>query len=251
MLSADRLSLRVPQIEDRMAGAPVLSIDGPSGSGKGTISRAVARALNWHFLDSGALYRVVALAALQEHVPLDQEDALTALAQSAKIRFFEREIDDPRVLLSEHDVTDQIRSEAVAAAASKVSAFVAVRAALLQKQRDWCQPPGLVADGRDMGTVVFPDAALKIFLEASVNERALRRYKQLLQKGNSANLADLLQELADRDFRDRNRAASPLKPALDAIVIDSTEMSIEAVFAQVMTLAQERGLVSTPETRTR
>ncbi len=231
-----------------MASAPVLCIDGPSGSGKGTISRAVARTLGWHFLDSGALYRVLGLAAVQQNLDLSDEIALEALATDAHIRFFEREIDDPRVLLNDVDVTEVIRTEAVAAAASRVSVFAKVRAALLQKQRDLCQPPGLVADGRDMGTVVFPQAGLKIFLEASVNERAQRRYKQLLHNGNPASLTDLLQDLADRDFRDRTRAVAPLKPADDAIVIDSTHMSIESVFSAVLAYAKQRGFVPEPDT---
>lgn len=217
---------------------PVLTIDGPSGSGKGTISRAVARALGWHFLDSGALYRVVGLAALQKNVDLSDFDAVVALTLSSEIRFFEREIDDPRIMLNGADVTDDIRTEAVAAAASQVAAVPAVRSALLDKQRNMLIPPGLVADGRDMGTVVFPDSRCKIFLEASVNERAQRRYKQLLQKGQEANLADLLQDLAARDARDRNRAVAPLKPAEDAVLVDSTAMSIQEVFALVMAHAQ-------------
>jgi CMP/dCMP kinase len=219
---------------------PVLAIDGPSGSGKGTISRAVARALGWHFLDSGALYRVVGLAALLRSADLKQETQVVSIAKNSSFRFFEREIDDPRVILDEVDVTDAIRTEDVAAAASQVAAFASVRDILLDKQRALRQPPGLVADGRDMGTVVFPDAVLKIFLEASVNERAERRYKQLMQKGVSANLADLLQDLTARDARDRNRAVAPLKPASDAILIDSTSMSIEQVFDAVMTHAEAR-----------
>lgn len=222
---------------------PVLAIDGPSGSGKGTISRAVARALGWHFLDSGALYRVVGLAALRRGADLDSESAIEAVAREAAMRFFEREIDDPRVLLDGIDVTDEIRTENAAAAASRVAAYPRVRDALLDKQREMRQPPGLVADGRDMGTVVFPDAALKVFLEADVGERARRRYKQLLQKGLSANLDDLLRELAERDLRDRTRAIAPLKPASDAILLDSTSMSIEEVFAAVIAEARVRGLL--------
>jgi CMP/dCMP kinase len=223
---------------------PVLTIDGPSGSGKGTISRAVARALGWHFLDSGALYRVVGLASLQVHADLNSEAAIGALTQQVNIRFFEPEIDDPRVLLGGVDVTEAIRTETVAAAASKVAAYPSVRAVLLEKQREMRQPPGLVADGRDMGTVVFQDAELKIFLEASVNERAQRRYKQLIQKGVSASLVDLLQDLTERDLRDRTRAVAPLKPATDAKWIDSTSMSIEQVFAAVMEYAANAGLLS-------
>jgi CMP/dCMP kinase len=220
----------------------VLAIDGPSGSGKGTISRAVARALGWHFLDSGALYRVVGLAALTRNADLSDEGTVVEIAKNASFRFFEREIDDPRIILDDADVTDAIRTEHVAAAASQVAAFPSVRDVLLFKQRELRQPPGLVADGRDMGTVVFPDARLKIFLEASVNERATRRHRQLLQKGFSANLDDLLQDLTARDFRDRTRAVAPLKCADDAILIDSTTMSIEAVFDAVMQHAARIGL---------
>jgi CMP/dCMP kinase len=221
---------------------PVLTIDGPSGSGKGTISRAVARELGWHFLDSGALYRVVGLAAIGRGTDLSDESAVQHLTRELSIRFFEPEIDDPRVLLDGADVTDAIRTEAVAGAASKVAAYASVRECLLEKQREMRQPPGLVADGRDMGTIVFPDAELKVFLEASVNERAQRRYKQLIQKGVSANLAALLQDLAERDLRDRTRAVAPLKPADDAHLLDSTSMSIEQVFAAVMQLAKRVGL---------
>ena len=220
----------------------VLAIDGPSGSGKGTISRSVARALGWHFLDSGALYRVVGLAANKANVDLSDEAAVVAVAKTSSFRFFEREIDDPRVILDDVDVTDAIRTEIVAAAASQVAAFAEVRDVLLNKQRELRQPPGLVADGRDMGTVVFPDARLKIFLEASVNERAQRRYKQLMQNGVSAKLADLLQDLTARDLRDRSRAVAPLKCAEDAILIDSTDMSIEDVFSAVMVHAEGVGI---------
>ena len=220
----------------------VLTIDGPSGSGKGTISRSVARALGWHFLDSGALYRVVGLAANKANVDLSDEASVVAIAKTSSFRFFEREIDDPRVILDDVDVTDAIRTEVVAAAASQVAAFSSVRDVLLNKQRELRQPPGLVADGRDMGTVVFPDARLKIFLEASVNERAQRRYKQLMQKGVSAKLADLLQDLTARDLRDRSRAVAPLKCAEDAILIDSTSMSIEDVFSAVMAHAEKVGI---------
>jgi CMP/dCMP kinase len=224
---------------------PVLTIDGPSGSGKGTISRAVARALGWHFLDSGALYRVVGLAALRRSADLSLQSAVVGVTKAASFRFFEREIDDPRVILDEIDVTDAIRTEDVAAAASQVAAFPEVRAVLLDKQRALRMPPGLVADGRDMGTVVFPDAKLKIFLEASVNVRAERRYKQLMQKGVSANLPDLLQDLTARDARDRNRAVAPLVPASDAVLIDSTMMSIEQVFEAVMAEARNRQICAT------
>jgi CMP/dCMP kinase len=231
-----------PENQNHAVLAHVLAIDGPSGSGKGTISRAVARALGWHFLDSGALYRVVGLAATQAAVNLAEETAVVGIAQTSSFRFFEREIDDPRVILDDIDVTDAIRTEIVAAAASQVAAFPSVRSVLLDKQRALRQPPGLVADGRDMGTVVFPDARLKIFLEASVNERAQRRYKQLMQKGVSANLVDLLQDLAARDLRDRSRAVAPLKCADDAVLIDSTSMSIEDVFSAVMMHAAKVGI---------
>jgi len=216
---------------------PVVTVDGPSGSGKGTIGRAVARALGWHFLDSGALYRLLAFAAGQAGVALDDIPALVALATELDIRF---SADDDIILLNNQDVTKDIRSEAAGNAASKVAAIPAVREALLARQRAFRQPPGLVADGRDMGTVVFPDADAKIFLDASAEERARRRHKQLIEKGLDANLSALVQEIAERDARDRNRAVAPLRPADDAVVIDTSSMDIATAIERVMAIIRER-----------
>jgi len=218
-----------------MSDIPVLTIDGPSGSGKGTISARVARQLGWHLLDSGALYRLVALGAERHHIPLEDEIALAEYAESLDVRFELPESgSEPVTLLEGEVVGDAIRSETCGNAASKVAALPAVRAALLQRQRDFRQQPGLVADGRDMGTVVFPEAGVKIFLTASVEERAQRRYKQLIEKGISANLAGLLKEIAERDARDSQRKVAPLKPAEDAIILDTTSMTIDQVVEKVV-----------------
>jgi cytidylate kinase len=224
---------------------PVCTIDGPSGSGKGTISALVARELGWHLLDSGALYRLVALAAQRHGVDLDDEAALAELARHLDVRFeFSPERPEPVILLEGEPVGDAIRSETAGNDASRVAALPAVREALLQRQRDFRQPPGLVADGRDMGTVVFPDAGLKIFLTASVEERAQRRYKQLIEKGISANLPGLLTEIAERDARDTQRSVSPLRPAADAVVLDTSDLSIEDVRDKVLELCRERFALS-------
>lgn len=216
------------------AAVPVIAIDGPSGSGKGTISRAVARALGWHFLDSGALYRAVGVAALRAGVDLADSAALVALTGEAGIRFEDRLDDEPLILLGGEDISAAIRSEEAGMAASKVAAQPDVRAALLARQRGFRQPPGLVADGRDMGTVVFPDAPLKVFLTASAGERARRRHKQLSEKGIDAMLPVLLREIEERDLRDRTRSVAPLVPAVDARIIDSTSLSIDEVVATVL-----------------
>ena len=223
------------------ADIPVLTIDGPSGSGKGTICALVARELGWHLLDSGALYRLVALGATRHDIDLANEAALAEYAASLDV-CFESQPDGsaPRILLEGEVVGDAIRTEACGNGASKVAALGAVREALLQRQRDFLQKPGLVADGRDMGTVVFPLAGVKIFLTASVDERAQRRYKQLKDKGISANLPDLLTEIAERDARDAQRTVSPLKPAADAVVLDTTSSTIEEVCDRVMQLCRER-----------
>jgi cytidylate kinase len=213
---------------------PVITIDGPSGSGKGTISRAVARALGWHFLDSGALYRAVGVAALRSGTDLADSKALVDLTGRAGIRFEDRLDDEPLILLGGEDISAAIRSEEAGMAASKVAAQPEVRAALLARQRGFRQPPGLVADGRDMGTVVFPDAPLKVFLTASAGERARRRHKQLSEKGIDAMLPVLLREIEERDLRDRTRSVAPLVPAGDARIIDSTSLSIEEVVATVL-----------------
>jgi cytidylate kinase len=226
------------------AGVPVLCIDGPSGSGKGTISRRVADVLGWHLLDSGALYRIVALAGQQQG--LDPQDVAghAALAAALQVRFGVDDQGGERVLLGadEADVTRAIRTEQAGQGASRVAAWPAVRQALLQRQRAFARSPGLVADGRDMGTVVFPRAGLKIFLTASPEERALRRYNQLKDKGSGANLAALSLEIAERDRRDSTRSVSPLVPAAEAIVIDSTHLGIEAVVDRILAEARHRGL---------
>lgn len=209
---------------------PVITIDGPSGVGKGTVSTGVAQALGWHFLDSGALYRAVALAVLEAHIPLDAAAGVAAKADALNLRF----ADAGRVLSGNKDISAQIRAEAVGEAASRIAALPAVRAALLNKQRAFRQAPGLVADGRDMGTTVFPDADLKVFLTASVEVRAERRYKQLKQKGLDANLPRLLGEIRERDRRDSERPVSPLKPAPDACLLDTSTLSIDEVVDQVI-----------------
>lgn len=217
---------------------PIITVDGPSGSGKGTLSRRLAQALGWHFLDSGALYRVLALAAMKHTVSLENHETLTVLATHLDVVFEE----PVGILLEGQEVTLTIRTEECGGAASKVAAIPAVREALLERQRAFLAPPGLVADGRDMGTVVFPQANLKIFLEASAQERARRRQAQLKEQHIDVSLDDLFAEIVARDARDRERSISPLVPAADAIVLDTTVMPIQAVFEAVMGQAQQRGL---------
>jgi CMP/dCMP kinase len=221
-----------------MSDAPVMTIDGPSGSGKGTVSRAAARALGWSLLDSGALYRLVALAGRQKGVDLADEPGLARLAQAADMAFGSGSSGEEVVRLDGKDVTGAIRTEEAGNDASKVAALPGVRAALLERQRRFAVPPGLVADGRDMGTVVFPRAEVKIFLTASAAERAMRRYKQLKEKGVAANLAALSSEIAERDQRDSTRAASPLVASADAILLDTTGMSVDAVVERVLEAAR-------------
>ena len=216
---------------------PVITIDGPSGSGKGTVAGLLAKDLGWHLLDSGALYRIVAARALDLDIAVDDATALAAMAQGLSIRFAEDLVE-----VDGEDLTLVIRTEAVSAAASQVAALPEVRDAILQAQRAMCQPPGLVADGRDMGTVVFPDARLKIYLDASAEVRAERRYNQLKNKGLSVSLRALLTALQERDARDKGRAVSPLEPAKDALVIDSTDLSIDEVLARIHTEALKRDL---------
>lgn len=213
---------------------PVIAIDGPSASGKGTVARLVARALGFHYLDSGALYRLVGLAAQDAGADLENELMISNIALNLKVIFNEEAI-----YLDGRDVTDAIRAEAVSHSASRVAALPAVRRALLKRQHALRQPPGLVADGRDMGSVVFPDAALKIFLTASAEERAGRRYKQLMEKGMSASMNTLLQDISGRDARDSARAAAPLQKCADAIQIDTTGMTVEAVVEQVLGLYRQ------------
>jgi cytidylate kinase len=215
-----------------MSDIPVLTIDGPSGSGKGTVAQMVARKFGWHYLDSGAIYRVLAQAALKHALDLSDEVALSKLAETLDLRF-DFEGDELKVILEGEDVSLLIRTETAGNAASKVAAIPAVRAALLQRQRDFRKMPGLVTDGRDMGTVVFPDAPFKVFLTASAEERAQRRYKQLKQKGIESNLSDLIAEISERDKRDSEREVAPLRPAEGALILDSTELGIDAVFEQV------------------
>ena len=223
--------------------APVITIDGPSGTGKGTLARLIKRWMGWHLLDSGALYRVTAAHATDLGVNLDDGPAVAAVAAALPLEFVEIG-DDIRVLLAATDVSERIRSEVAGAAASRVAVLPAVRAALLTRQRDFCRTPGLVADGRDMGTVVFPAAELKIYLTASADERAQRRYKQLKEKGMGVNLPQLLGDIAKRDRRDEERTISPLRPATDAIIIDTTLSEIGAVVDHVKRLVRERGLVT-------
>jgi CMP/dCMP kinase len=223
-----------------MKNVPVMTIDGPSGSGKGTVSRAAARALGWGLLDSGALYRLVALAGRNAGIGLDDEPRLAQLAERLNLRFGSDSAGEEVVWLDEKDVTGAIRTEQAGNDASKVAALGMVRAALLERQRRFAVPPGLVADGRDMGTVVFPEADIKIFLTASAAERAARRYKQLKEKGVAATLAALSLEIAERDRRDMNRAISPLVASADAVLLDTTGMSVSAVVERVLGVARGR-----------
>ena len=218
------------------ADAPVLTIDGPSGSGKGTISRIVAGRLGWHYLDSGALYRVVGFAAQRDQADLTDHAALALLAGRTDIRFHTDGDAEPRVLVDGVDATNAIRTETAGAAASAIASVPEVRQVLFDKQRAFRRLPGLVADGRDMGTVIFPDASFKVFLTASATQRAERRYKQLKDKGVSVSLDGLLREILARDARDAERAVAPLKPAVDAVLIDTTDVPVERVVQRVLAL---------------
>jgi cytidylate kinase len=212
-----------------MNDVPIVTVDGPSGSGKGTISQMLARHLGWHFLDSGAMYRVTGLAALRQGIPVERVLELSNLAEKLDVTFEEN-----KIILQGDEVSDLIRTESAGNMASKVAAIPEVREALLARQRAFARPPGLVADGRDMGTVVFPRAGAKIFLTASAEERANRRYKQLKEKGFDGSLADLAEEIRERDARDRNRSTAPLRAAAAALEVESTGMSIQAVFDRVL-----------------
>lgn len=222
--------------------SPIVTIDGPTGSGKGTISRAVASRTGWHLLDSGALYRLVALAGVAAGLPSEDAPGHARLASSMDAQFGWAADGSERVFVDGRDVTAAIRSEEAGQGASRVAAWPEVRAALLERQRAFLKPPGLVADGRDMGTVVFPQADLKIFLTATPEERALRRHKQLKDKGSDVSLPALSREIAERDFRDQNRQVAPLRPASDACLIDSTGLEVLAVVRQVLELMTARRL---------
>ncbi len=222
------------------ASVPVVAVDGPSGSGKGTVGQLLAARLGWHFLDSGALYRALALIAGEQGIDTGDADALADLAGRMEL-YFRLEPGQPaRVLLGQRDIGDQLRTETVGEAASRVAALPPVRRALLHKQHALRRPPGLVADGRDMGTIVFPDATLKIYLTASPEVRAERRYKQLKDKGFDVNLAQLLDEIRERDARDAKRAASPLKPAADAYILDTSLLGISEVVDRIEDWLHER-----------
>lgn len=218
---------------------PVLTIDGPSGSGKGTLGQQCAQQLGWHYLDSGAVYRALAWAAQQQGLAVDDETGLVNLADNLQLRFLVRDDDSAGVEVQGKLVNEALRTEEVGAVASQIASLVAVREALLDLQRRFQQEPGLVADGRDMGTTVFPDAEFKVYLTASAEVRAQRRYDQLQQKGFDVSIARLLEAIQERDARDSNRSASPLKPAADAIVVDTSELSIDQVKARILDLVQQ------------
>jgi CMP/dCMP kinase len=227
-------------INSRVASAPIITIDGPSGAGKGTIARLVADQLGWRLLDSGALYRLVAYAGQQRGLPADDEAAHAQIALNLDVTFGLDPAGEEQIWLEGAEVSAAIRTEQAGEGASRVAAMPPVRAALVERQRAFAGPPGLVADGRDMGTVIFPTAELKIFLTASADERARRRYNQLKDKGLGANLAALSLEIAERDRRDASRPIAPLKQADDAVIVDSTSMTIDAVVARVLELAAAR-----------
>jgi cytidylate kinase len=221
----------------------VVAIDGPSGSGKGTIGRLLAQKLGWHYLDSGALYRLVALAALQRRLDFGDAKGLAEAAATLDVRFTPAAAGE-RILLDGVDVGAELRTERAGDAASKVAAVPQVRTALLQRQRDFAVPPGLVADGRDMGTVVFPDALLKVVLTASAEARAMRRHKQLKEKGIDVSLPDLSWDIAQRDARDATRTVAPFRPASDAQIIDSTSLTPEEVVAHILSWLERVGVVA-------
>ena len=227
-----------------MNNVVVVTIDGPSGAGKGTLSQLVAKRLGYHLLDSGALYRLVALSAMKQGVDVQDESAVADVAARLAVKFNLEGI-STRILLADQDVTDAIRDEVVSMNASQIAAYPSVRSALLQRQKDFAQWPGLVADGRDMGTTVFPDAPVKIFLTASAEARAERRYKQLVEKGVAVDMAELIADIKARDDRDTNRSSSPLKPAPDALILDSTSLTIEQVLGTI--LARVAAQLSAPK----
>ncbi|MBU1311353.1 MAG: (d)CMP kinase [Gammaproteobacteria bacterium] len=223
-----------------MTQAPVITIDGPGGSGKGTICRLVAQKLGWHLLDSGAIYRVLALAAIHHNIAPEDEEALQPLAAHLDVQFTCDDQCNVKITLEGENVTHTIRTEQVGSFASKIASLPRVREALLRRQRAFRETPGLVADGRDMGTVVFPGAEVKIFLTADAQERANRRYLELKQKGHDVNIDDLLNEIQTRDERDMNRAVAPLVPAADAYLLDSTNKSIDQVLLEVLSFVKKQ-----------
>jgi len=227
-----------------MSISKLITIDGPSGSGKGTVCHVLAKKLNWHLLDSGALYRILAYAALQQKVNLDDKSGLADLALALEVSFVSNG-EGVDTLLSGENVGNKLRTEEVGKAASEVASIQEVRSALLARQKAFLQKPGLIADGRDMGTVVFPDAKLKIFLDASAEERAQRRFNQLQDKGFNVSIAQILSEIKERDHRDRNRAVAPLRPADDAFVIDSTTLTVDEVVEQILNLVALKLKIST------
>lgn len=219
--------------------APVVAIDGPSGSGKGTIARRVARSLGFHLLDSGALYRLTALAVQERQVDSANPEAVAAVAEELEFRFEHGEAEDA-VTLNGRDVTKAIRSESISKIASTIAVQAPLRAALLERQREFRRPPGLVADGRDMGSVVFPDAEVKIYLTAAAEERARRRYKQLIEKGIDVSLPALVEDIAERDKRDSSRSVAPLRAAADAELLDTSGTSIEEIVSRVLKITGQR-----------
>jgi len=221
MMASDQRPASTGREAMERGSTPVIAIDGPAASGKGTVALGVADQLGFHYLESGSLYRLVGLAALQDRIPLDNEGRVAETANALEAAF-----DGGRIRLRRADVTDAIRSEAVGSAASRVAVFPAVRTALLSRQRAFRRPPGLVAEGRDMGTVVFPDALVKIFVTATPEARARRRYNQLIEKGNSVTIEGLLRDIRERDARDSTRAVAPLRAAADAMVLDTTDMTV-------------------------
>jgi cytidylate kinase len=221
---------------------PIITVDGPSGSGKGTICQRLAQQMQWHLLDSGALYRLTALAARHHGISMEDEESIKVVAAHLDVQFLTSHTTAMKIVLEGEEVTDAIRTEKIGLEASVVASMPTVRQALLQRQRDFAATPGLIADGRDMGTVVFPEACLKVYLDASAEERASRRYKQLISKGVSASLEDILADIIARDERDMNRSVSPLKPAPDAVILDTTQMTIEEVLEVVLDEAKHKGL---------
>jgi len=219
---------------------PVITIDGPSGAGKGTVARIVAEQLGWHLLDSGAIYRVLAVAIQHHHVGVDDEEPLIPMAAHLDVQFEISSQGESKVILEGEDVTNTIRTEEIGSLASKVAAFPRVREALLRRQRAFSVAPGLVADGRDMGTIVFSKAPVKVFLTASAEERAERRFNQLKEKGFDVKIGRLLDDIRQRDERDRNREVAPLVPAEGALIVDSTDLSIQEVVNKVLSFANEK-----------